>query len=49
MLPVRKAEGKRGRRPNVHGRELGGPRRKEKTVEEDVHIGRRKGDFWSQR
>ena len=42
LLPTRKAEGKRGRRPNVHGRELGGPMRKgRQSDEEEVNIGRK--------
>ena len=41
LLPIRKAEGKRGRKPNIHGRELAGPKKKEITAEEDVQIGKK--------
>ena len=33
LLPTRKAAGKQGRKPTVHGQELGGPKRKENIAD----------------
>ena len=44
LLPTRKAAGKQGRKLTVHGQELGGPKRKEKTVDGKVRIGKRQDE-----
>ena len=41
LLPVRMATGKQGRQPIVHGKELGGPKRREKVAKEQVLMGKR--------
>ena len=44
IIPTRKAERKRGRRPNIHGKVLGGPKRKEKVADEEIHIGKKQNE-----
>ena len=41
LIPVRRAKSKRGRKPIINGKELGGTKRRERTLDEEVHIGKK--------
>ena len=39
LVPIRKAVGRQGRKPTVHGQELGGPKRREKVIDNNIMTG----------